>query len=751
MKKNRILIGILSFLWLSGMFVSANGDVLECNSCQDCTDKIQSASPGDIIKLTTDITAESGLSCINFNGRNGVTFDGNGNVITDGESVYYGIYLNSGTCRNNTIKNCMVNGFMSGLYLVCGSSNTVMDSTFFQNTTGIDLYSADNNMIQNVIFTQNSIGISLCYDSDSNTIKDSYLYENYTYGILFSPRLGVGDPEYNLIYNNHFSNSEDGNIRVGMISTEQDRVMGNHNYFNVDLDCLTGSNIAGCNCIGGNYWSNNAGNGFSDTCIDADGNGICDDVYDFSTINAVMVDNFPLTEPVQGCCANLDKDKDGYISTVCGGDDCNDNPVSGGAVCYPGAPEICDGYDNDCNGQTDDKIACKDVLLSKSAHYPTIISQLSCVEDSSTHKIYCFGGTVKPSDNKPQTDLIVRYDPAADTVTSLAVTLPTIRDGLSCVEDSSTNKIYCFGGYWQEYVCTQWEPWGCASGYVSSYYLNDILEFDPVSETISTKATKLPTGIDGLSCVEDSSTHKIYCFGGASYGSTDRNQILEYDPKTDVLTILSTVLPSERTIFSCVEDSSTHKIYCFGGYNDSGSLNEIIEYDPATDQITTKSATFPVGIYWLSCVEDSSSHKIYCFAGYTSDNEIFNTNYLDRIFEYDPIADTLTLMDATFPRGRFALSCVENSAANRIYCFGGSRSVVCCDDISEYITKSWLKGDLNHDCTVNESDLAIFSASFGRIDCNQEGACQGDITGDGDQDGRDLAKLAANFGLTDCP
>jgi len=751
MEKNRILVAILSFLLLSAPFFSAKGEVFDCSSCQDCTDKIQSSSPGDIIVLTTDITAESGTSCINFNGKEGRTFDGNGHVITDGESVNYGIYLNTGTCSNNIIKNCIVNGFQDGLYLVYGSSNTVMDSTFFQNNTGIDFYSADSNTIQNVILTQNSIGISLRYDSDSNIIKDSYLYGNYTYGISFSPRLGNGDPEYNLIYNNHFRNSEDGNIRVGMISTEQDRVLENPNYFNVALGCLAGPNIAGCNCIGGNYWSNSAGDGFSDTCIDDDGNGICDDVYDFSTTNAVMIDNFPLTEPAQGCCANPDKDEDGYLSTVCGGDDCNDNPISGGAGCNPGAPEICDGYDNDCNGQIDDKIACKDVLLTKSAHYPTIISQLSCVEDSSSHKIYCFGGTDRAGTNEPQTDLIARYDPAADAVTSLSVTLPTIRDGLSCVEDSSTNKIYCFGGYWQEFVCTQWEPWGCVSGYSTVHYLDDILEFDPTSETISIKTTKLPTGIDSLSCVEDSSTHKIYCFGGASYGPAERNQILEYDPETDTLTTMSAVLPSERTIFSCVEDSSTHKIYCFGGHNDSGSLNEIIEYNPATDQVTTKNATFPVRIHWLSCVEDSATHKIYCFGGYTPDNDAFNASYLDRIFEYDPAADTLTLMEATFPRGRFALSCAENSATNRIYCFGGARNVVCCDDISEYITESWLKGDLNHDCTVNESDLAIFSASFGRTNCNQEESCQGDFTGDGDQDGSDLARLAANFGLTDCP
>ena len=41
-----------------------------------------------------------------------------------------------------------------------------------------------------------------------------------------------------------------------------------------------------------------------------------------------------------------DNDGDGHESVVCGGDDCNDSY----AAAYPGAEEICDGQDNDCDG-----------------------------------------------------------------------------------------------------------------------------------------------------------------------------------------------------------------------------------------------------------------------------------------------------------------------------------------------------------------------------------------------------------------
>ena len=53
------------------------------------------------------------------------------------------------------------------------------------------------------------------------------------------------------------------------------------------------------------------------------------------------------------CNDCIDADGDGFLDAACGGDDCDD----GNAEIYPGHSEVCDGVDNNCDGKTDENLS----------------------------------------------------------------------------------------------------------------------------------------------------------------------------------------------------------------------------------------------------------------------------------------------------------------------------------------------------------------------------------------------------------
>ena len=61
------------------------------------------------------------------------------------------------------------------------------------------------------------------------------------------------------------------------------------------------------------------------------------------------------------------------------------------------------------------------------------------------------------------------------------------------------------------------------------------------------------------------------------------------------------------------------------------------------------------------------------------------------------------------------------------------------------------KGDFDSNGEMDEADLAVFAADFGRSDCGSGAACEGDFEPDNNVDGKDLATFVADFGRTDCP
>lgn len=653
---------------------------LTCNSCASCSASIQSASAGQTVRLTQDVQPiDSTSSCIDLAGHSEVVFDCDNHTLTDTGTTYYGVYSGSGGVHDVVVANCRIKGFRNdGISMINGQNNLISGCVIEENGTGINFYSVDNSHIADNLIRHNSTAVQLRYDADNNLIQGNSIVDNYTAGISLTTRLDVGDPDNNRIYDNYFR-SRAGHSVVVKTTFGETREQADFNIFSEARTC-NNVNLLGCPCTGGNYWASQTGNGFSETCSDTDQDGFCDAVYDFTQDSFTMRDLLPLSIPPGQCCANPDKDHDGYSAVACGGNDCDDEPWQCGAQCNLTQPEQCDNFDNNCNNITDGSAVCSgDVLKTVSAIYPSLIQSGSCVENSTTHLIYCFGGVDEVNTNQAATDRVVVYNPALDQVRTLTTVLPTILQNVSCAEDSLSNKIYCFGGYWQDAVCVQWDDLGfCVSVAITPAYSDQILEFDPTDESIAAVAS-LPAGLDNLSCVENSDNHHINCFGetdaaGGQFG------VIEFTPADSQVTVKNAELPAARVAHSCAEDSATHMVYCLAGVvSGSGSTAEILQYNPTQDSFTSMPTTLPSSRRGMSCVEDRMHHDIYCFGGAEGGSTYFNS-----VLRYRPQDGSMTTMNGRFSYGRYGMSCAQDSSSGGLYCFGGGRNVVFFNEITAY-------------------------------------------------------------------
>jgi len=298
--------------------------------------------------LTSNI-ANSASTCFPITSSN-VELDCQGYTV-DGTDTFniYGIYVKgtSGSeLTNVTIKNCPVNDFGEGVYFEYTNnsfiynssatsafydgfyirysdyntfSNLTQDSTLnggfsleysYHNTfsdvransngQGFKLSNSDYNAFYNITATGQSasgkkgvhLGTSDYNNFTEGVIKNNYdgiyttgyshhnrfsglnITDNSNYGIYFA---GSSD-SYNYVYNNYFNNT----INAYWVSSVD-------SYWSITK--TAGTNIMGGSWIGGNYWAYPNGTGFSETCTDADGDGICDSPYD---MGAGEIDSLPL-------------------------------------------------------------------------------------------------------------------------------------------------------------------------------------------------------------------------------------------------------------------------------------------------------------------------------------------------------------------------------------------------------------------------------------------------------------------------
>ena len=238
-------------------------------------------SPG-YYTLVSDITNTTTSICFWIRASN-VTIDGNAHVLL-GSPSGIGMLIGSNQVKaiNITIENISLEGWSTGISVKQGENVRIYNAKIENGTDGISLgdplRSSSSITIDNCTLKNNiDYGITIGYNIENITIKDSviiYSYRGISYGgSSYYPNITV--------YNNFFN-------------TTLDAVESLVNFYGIfNTTKRAGINIIGGSYIGGNYWGRTDGNGFSDTCIDTDDDGICDSPS-YYQINSMSYDHLPL-------------------------------------------------------------------------------------------------------------------------------------------------------------------------------------------------------------------------------------------------------------------------------------------------------------------------------------------------------------------------------------------------------------------------------------------------------------------------
>jgi parallel beta-helix repeat protein len=254
MKKLALLIGLFAFLILAGTARADN--VWTCNSCVDCNSYLENTI-NDIIQLTQNITSSG--SCIGFTlAGTGNTFDCQGYTITGTGSGGIAILISE---QDSKIKNCNINGsFAYGIY-DDGNTGVLIDNVRINNASTAGIYLSGNNAIMNnSVLWGNAIGINI--SSTGNTFYNNMLNNTVNY--------------YNTT-----SSSNNWNTTI-----------------------TNGTNIVGGSQIGGNYWANPSGTGYSQTCTNANNDSFCDSAYSFNPTDYLPLTlNSPKTYTCNSCAS----------------------------------------------------------------------------------------------------------------------------------------------------------------------------------------------------------------------------------------------------------------------------------------------------------------------------------------------------------------------------------------------------------------------------------------------------------------
>jgi parallel beta-helix repeat protein len=170
------LISCMNLFLFACLALSVNAANHNCDSCAECSAKIQGASYGDNVLLTKDAYSNSSV-CIVFSGRAGVSFDCQGRTIVNNRTRPGTRALQIYSGGENRVRDCSLINFEQGI--VSNRSNgNVFEGNIIDSASlyAISLFSSNNSVVRNNTLNRSLIGAYL-KEAYNNTLKDNVIRE----------------------------------------------------------------------------------------------------------------------------------------------------------------------------------------------------------------------------------------------------------------------------------------------------------------------------------------------------------------------------------------------------------------------------------------------------------------------------------------------------------------------------------------------------------------------------------------------
>lgn len=190
-------------------------------------------------------------------------------------------------------------------------------------------------------------------------------------------------------------------------------------------------------------------------------------------------------------------------------------------------------------------------------------------------------------------------------------------------------RAYVFGG------C-------CQPSTTTAVAFDDILVYDPATESVTRAASRLPGPRWEAPAVWTG--RYAYIFGGSPLDGPAPDEILRYDPAADVVAVAGARLPRDWVPRDAWWTGQHAFILGNIGCSTDEPCQEILRYDPASDQLMKMNGNLGVG--HTGTMGAWSGRYVYLAGGCCEPNGGGLTN---KLYRYDPQTDTAITLPQTLP------------------------------------------------------------------------------------------------------